>query len=213
MTVAAIRIDDSSTLNAGSYTLTLSDNMVLDMTPGATFNAGASTVRLTDANHRFDGDLSLYNLQWATPLTAPRTLDFYTTLTKLAGGTFNLDGTPTNPVTFAGNGVIVGGPITVYYCASSTVTGINCVAGGPSGTVPVQPVPTPHFQVWGWNVAGSLADLVTQTGVQWWPGLTPPAHVGVAIDLGNPFSTGYTTGHIMRRPRAASSQPSSTEQP
>ncbi|OQX06173.1 MAG: hypothetical protein BWK80_51170 [Desulfobacteraceae bacterium IS3] len=76
--------------------------------------------------------ITLYNWQWATPLTAPRTLTINAgmTVTKAAGGTFNLDGTAANPVSFAGTGTITPA-LTVYYCGSSTVTNIDCQPGGP----------------------------------------------------------------------------------
>jgi len=79
-----------------------------------------------------NSSFTLYNWQWATPLTAPRTLTINAgeTVTKAAGGTFNLDGTAANPVSFAGTGTI-SPAITVYYCGSSTVAGIDCQPGGP----------------------------------------------------------------------------------
>jgi hypothetical protein len=120
------------TLNAGSYNFVLSGGgggEVIRFPSGGTFNAQTSTVKLTDAGHAFAYNTTFYNLQWATPLTAPRTLTINTgvTITKATGGTFNLDGTPTNPVTFAGTGS-VSPTITVNNCAASTVTGITCNA-------------------------------------------------------------------------------------
>jgi len=115
------------TLNASNVTITLTATEPI-INAGGTFNADTSTVKLSDADHSFSGSiLTFYNLQWETPLTAPRTLtiNIGVTITKATGGTFNLDGTPTNPVTFAGIGS-VSPTITVNNCAASTVTGITC---------------------------------------------------------------------------------------
>lgn len=137
----SIRIDPTSTLNADSHTITLSG-----ATPtifDGTFNAGTSTVKFSDANHTVNSSFTLYNWQWATPLTAPRTITVNAgeTVTKAAGGTFNLDGSSaTNTVSFAGTGTI-SPAMTVYYCATpGGVTGITCNAGGPpssGGSTPV----------------------------------------------------------------------------
>lgn len=66
--------------------------------------------------------------------------------------------------------------------------------------------PTPYFQVWGWNVAGSLEELVAQLGLGWWPALEPPQNVGVEIDLGDPFSTGWGNGNAVIMPQKNSSK-------
>ena len=116
------------TLNASTITITLTATEPI-INAGGTFNADTSTVKLSNANHHSfsTSNFTFYNLQWETPLTAPRTLTINTgvTITKATGGTFNLDGTPTNPVTFAGTGS-VSPTITVNNCAASTVTGITC---------------------------------------------------------------------------------------
>ena len=125
VTVTDIQIVSGATFNAGNYTLILSLFSPL-VVSGSTFNANTSTVKLSDANHAIN-NLTLYNLQWATPLTAPRTLTIYGTITKAAGGAFNLDGTATNPVTFAGTGNFAS-PITVNNCAGkpTTMTNLTC---------------------------------------------------------------------------------------
>jgi len=115
------------TLNASTFTITLTATETI-INAGGTFNADTGTVKLNDADHSFStSNFTFYNLQWETPLTAPRTLtiNIGVTITKATGGTFNLDGTPTNPVTFAGTGS-VSPTITVNNCAASTVTGITC---------------------------------------------------------------------------------------
>ena len=131
-----VNVDAQSTLNAGSYSITLSGYFPLFV--DGSFNAETSTVKFSDADHEVKSSFTLYNWQWATPLTAPRTLTIRAgyTVTKAAGGTFNLNGSSaTNTVTFAGTGSIAGGPITVNNCAGSTVTGIICVP-------PISPAPT-----------------------------------------------------------------------
>ena len=120
------------TLNASNFTLTLTATETI-MLAGGTFNADTSTVKLSDADHSFSvSNLTFYNLQWATPLTAPRTLAINGNtlmITRAAGGTFNLDGTPTNPVTFAGTGNF-GSMVTVNNCAGkpATMTNVTCIA-------------------------------------------------------------------------------------
>jgi len=120
------------TLNASNFTITLTATEPI-LNAGGTFNAGTSTVKLSDADHSFStSNLTFYNLQWATPLTAPRTLAINGNtlmITRAAGGTFNLDGTPTNPVTFAGTGNF-GSMVTVNNCAGkpSTMTNLTCNA-------------------------------------------------------------------------------------
>jgi large subunit ribosomal protein L40e len=62
------------------------------------------------------------------------------------------------------------------------------------------PTPTPaptRLQVWGWNFGGSLADLVNQLGLSWWPGLAPLRNVGVEINVGDPFTLGYVSNRTM----------------
>ncbi|MEZ5673478.1 MAG: hypothetical protein R3E08_14335 [Thiotrichaceae bacterium] len=128
----SIKIDPSSTLDAGSYTLNLTGTTPISFS--GTFNADTSTVKFSDADHTINTSFTLYNWQWATPITAPRTLTIAAgkTVTKAAGGTFNLDGSATASVSFAGTGTISPN-LTVYYCSGNPgpITGINCQPGGP----------------------------------------------------------------------------------
>ena len=77
--------------------------------------------------------------------------------------------------------------------------------------VPPAPTPTPaptRLQVWGWNFGGSLADLVNQTGLTWWPGLAPLQNVGVEINVGDPFTLGYVSANtMMALPPVTAAQP------
>ena len=212
--IISFQLISSSSLNAGSYTLTMSNNAPISVTSGCTFNAGTSTVKFSDANHLVNTSFTLYNWQWAAPLTAPRTLTIQAgfTVTKAAGGTFNLDGSSaTNTVSFAGTGSIAGGPITVYYCGGNPgpVAGIICIAGGPPAPSASTPTPAPsRLQVWGWNFGGSLADLVNQAGLAWWPGLAPLNNVGVEINVGDPFTLGYVSNQtMMALPPVTTAQP------
>jgi len=134
------------TLNAGSYNFVLSNGEVIRFPSGGTFNAQTSTVKLTDANHTFAYNTTFYNLQWATPLTAPRTLTINSsiTITKATGGTFNLDGTATNPVTFAGAGNFAS-PITVNNCAGKPATMTNLTCNAPVANNPVNAPIDFHF--------------------------------------------------------------------
>jgi len=71
----------------------------------------------------------------------------------------------------------------------------------PTSSAPVPtPTPPPRFQVWGWNVGDSLVNLVNQIGLNWWPGKTPPPSVGVEINVGNPFTTGWVPGNAVIAP-------------
>jgi len=128
------------TLNAGSYNFVLSgsNGEVIRFPSGGTFNSDNSTVKLTDANHTFAYNTTFYNLQWAPPLTAPRTLTINTgvTITKATGGTFNLDGTPTNPVSFAGGGNFAS-MVTVNNCAGKPASMTNVTCNAPIGNNPV----------------------------------------------------------------------------
>ncbi len=143
--VASLQFN-GGTLNAGSYNFVLSDGEVIRFPSGGTFNAQTSTVKLTDANHTFAYNTTFYNLQWATPLTAPRTLTINSsiTITKATGGTFNLDGTATNPVTFAGAGNFAS-PITVNNCAGKPATMTNLTCNAPVANNPVNAPIDLHF--------------------------------------------------------------------
>ena len=91
-----------------------------------------SRVKLSiDKDHTING-IIIFGLQWETSLTAPRTLTINGTI-DLRGGGFNLDGTPTNPVTLAGTGDIMNGDgsgVTVNNCImnSATMTHVTCNA-------------------------------------------------------------------------------------
>jgi len=104
-------------------------------------------VKLSDADHSFSiSNLTFYNLQWVSAApTAPRTLTINggVTITKATGGTFNLDGTPTNPVTFAGTGNF-GSMVTVNNCAGkpATMTNVTCIA-----PITNNPVSAPIFSL------------------------------------------------------------------
>ncbi len=114
------------TLNAGSYTITLTGIYLIQ---NQTFNYGTSTVKISDADHILNTNLTFYNLQWAMLITAPRTMTINSAVTY-TGTTFNLGGSSsTNKVTFTGTGS-VNPTVTLDYC-TSTVTGINCPAVNP----------------------------------------------------------------------------------
>ena len=79
----------------------------------------------------------------------------------------------------------------------------------PTATPTAMPTPAPtRLQVWGWNFGGSLADLVNQTGLSWWPGLAPLQNVGVEINVGDPFTLGYVSANtMMALPPVTTAQP------
>jgi len=136
VTVNSITVASSlGVLNASNFTLTLTDTDPI-MLAGGTFNADTSTVKLSDADHELGFNITFYNLQWATPLTAPRTVTIVFTITIAAGGTFNLDGTPTNPVTFAGAGNF-GSAVTVNNCAGKPVSMTNLTCNAPIVNNPI----------------------------------------------------------------------------
>ncbi len=133
-TVNSVNILLGCTLNTDSNTHTLTLAAATEPIYNAgTFNAGTSTVKLTDANHSLSSSIAFYNLQWATtPLIASRTLTINGTISIT--GTLNIDGTPTNPVTLAGSGDFLSS-VTVNNCASATVTNVTCNAPVPGGVV------------------------------------------------------------------------------
>jgi|WetSurMetagenome_2_1015567.scaffolds.fasta_scaffold58438_3 hypothetical protein len=134
----------TGTLNAANFTLTLTATEPL-MNVGSTFNADTSTVKLSDADHSFStSSFTFYNLQWATPLTAPRTVTIAFTITKATGGTFNLDGTAANPVTFAGAGNFAS-MVTVNNCAGKPATMTNLTCNAPIVNNPVSAPIDLHF--------------------------------------------------------------------
>ncbi len=138
VTVNSITITLGNVLNASNFTLTLTATETI-MLAGGTFNADTSTVKLSNADHSFSvSNLTFYNLQWATPLTAPRivAINGGVTITKATGGTFNLDGTPTNPVTFAGAGNF-GSAVTVNNCAGKPVSMTNLTCNAPIVNNPI----------------------------------------------------------------------------
>lgn len=75
-------------------------------------------------------DMTVGSLQWVTPLTKLYTLNIQNGRTLTVNGTVNLNGSDTYPVSFEGTGTF-SPATTVYYCSSSTVTGINCQPGAP----------------------------------------------------------------------------------
>jgi hypothetical protein len=116
------------TFDATNATLVIYGNLTHS---GGTFiTTGGSTVKLSDDNHTLSG-AALNNLQWVSALTAPRTITINGAITigGTFGGTFNLDGTATNKVSFIGTGS-VSPAIVVNNCASSTVTGVTCASSG-----------------------------------------------------------------------------------
>jgi hypothetical protein len=140
----------SGTLNASNFTITLTaTEPILLLLPG-TFNAGTSTVKLSNADHSFStSSFTFYNLQWATPLTAQRTLAINgnnLTITRAAGGTFNLDGTPTNPVTFEGTGNFAS-MVTVNNCAGKplSMTNVTCNPPASPQTITFNALPNKIF--------------------------------------------------------------------
>jgi len=121
------------TLNAGSHTITLTGIYLIQ---NQTFNYGTSTVKISDADHILNTNLTFYNLQWATPLTAPRTMTINSAITIATGGAFSLGGSSsTNKVIFTGTGS-VSPAVTLTNC-TSTVTGINCGGGGAAVSAPI----------------------------------------------------------------------------
>jgi len=97
---------------------------------GSTFTPGTSTVKLSDADHTINTSITFYNLQWVSAPTAARTITINTMITIAGGGTFGLDGTPTNPVTFAGTGNF-GSMVTVNNCAGKPLSMTNLTCNAP----------------------------------------------------------------------------------
>lgn len=121
------------TLNAGSHTITLTGTYLIQ---NQTFNYGTSTVKISDADHILNTNLTFYNLQWATLITAPRTMTISSTITIATGGMFSLGGSSSaNTVTFTGGGSVT--PAVTLTNCTSTVTGINCPGGGGSPPMPL----------------------------------------------------------------------------
>jgi len=135
--VKSITIAFGGSLNASNFILTLTATEPI-IVAGSTFTPGTSTVKLSDANHTINTSITFYNLQWVSAPTAARTITINTIITIAASGTFNLDGMPTNPVTFAGTGNF-GSPVTVNNCAGkpASMTNLTCnpPAGGGGGAV------------------------------------------------------------------------------
>ena len=120
----------AGTFDATSATLVIYRNLTYS---GGTFTTTGSTVKLSDGNHTLDG-VALNNLQWDSPITAPRTITVNGAVTH--AGTFNLSGSSsTNKVTFTGTGS-VSPAVTLTNC-TSTVTGINCGGGGGAVSAPI----------------------------------------------------------------------------
>jgi len=135
VTVNSITIIPGGVLNASTFTLTLTDPEPLFF-PGGTFNADTSTVKLSNADHELGFNITFYNLQWVTPLTAPRTLTIKNSSTITINGTLNIDGTPTYPVTLAGDGNFASA-VTVNNCAGKPLSMTNVTCNAPIANNPI----------------------------------------------------------------------------
>lgn len=74
------------------------------------------------------------SIRWET-LTEARSLQIGAGKSLTISGAVNLNGTATYSVSFTGTGTF-SPATTVYYCSSSTVTGIDCQSGGPPPSNP-----------------------------------------------------------------------------
>jgi len=136
VTVNSITVASSlGVLNASNFTLTLTDTDPI-MLVGGTFNADTSTVKLSNADHELGFNITFYNLQWVTPLTAPRTLTIKNSSTITINGTLNIDGTPTYPVTLAGDGNFASA-VTVNNCAGKPLSMTNVTCNAPIANNPI----------------------------------------------------------------------------
>jgi len=131
--LSSVTLDQDATVNSvtvsGSGDLSFYANFFLTLTaiePIIMIGASdlLSQVKLSiDKDHTINGNIYIHGLQWATTLTAPRTL----TINGTIDGGFNLDGTATNPVTFAGTGNFAS-MVTVNNCAGKplSMTNVTC---------------------------------------------------------------------------------------
>lgn len=129
-----------STIDAGSHTLSF-DFPFGTMGWDGTFNAGTSTVKLSDADNWLYNDYTYNNLIMNT-LTAPRTITIGSPglpRTITVNGNFISGSSLTNTISFVkGNAASnVANPVTSYYCASNGgIDNITCLPGGPPPTAP-----------------------------------------------------------------------------
>jgi len=135
-TVKSVTVSGSGSLGGNSFlTLTATEPIIMIGVSDL-----ASRVKLSiDKDHTINGNIAIFGLQWATSLTAPRTLTINGTI-DLRGGGFNLDGTATNPVILTGTGNIMNGDgsgVMVNNCAGKSVSMTHVTCSTPIGNNPV----------------------------------------------------------------------------
>jgi len=147
--LSSVTLDQDATVNSvtvsGSGDLSFYANFFLTLTaiePIIMIGVRDLAIRVKlsiDKDHTINGNIAIFGLQWATSLTAPRTLTINGTI-DLRGGGFNLDGTATNPVILTGTGNIMNGDgsgVMVNNCAGKSVSMTHVTCSTPIGNNPV----------------------------------------------------------------------------
>jgi len=187
----------SGTLKMSTYILSVSYQYPFNFS--GTFDAGTGTVILSDADHRFDDNLTFNNLSMDT-LSFPRTISFGvfmgSSATITVNGTFISGSSPGKQVSFVKNTSSSGvaNAVTSYYCASNGgIANITCLPGGPMPTAPdglTVGTITQTSVVLNWNDNSS-----NETGFNVYDGATFLGYVGPGVKTYTADSLTCNTNH------------------